>query len=92
MSILSDKHKEIIGNKFSELDEPSQELNLYIYELLTKNGIVVTEELAKSYITKILTVIKDAFNKGMEAQRLLDESIIKDINMGVSIKDIFNIK
>ena len=79
MNDLKDKHKEIIENKFSELNKPLQELNLYFYDLLTKNGIVVTEELAKSGVTKIITIIKDAFNKGMEAQKLFDDAIIENI-------------
>lgn len=76
---MQDKYKEIIENKFSELKKPSEELNLYFYDIFTKNGIVVTEELAKSYLTKIITVIKDAFNKGMEAQKLFDDAVIENI-------------
>lgn len=92
MSNMQDKYKEIIENKFNELTKPSQDLSLYIYDLLKSNGIVVTEELAKSYILKVSLMIKEAFDKGMEAQRLLDDSIIKHINIGVSVKDMFNNK
>ena len=76
---MQDKYKEIIENKFNEISKPSQELNLYVYDLLTKNGIVVTEELAKEYCQKIIHLASLSFDKGMEAQKLFDDTVIENI-------------
>ena len=79
MNNLKDIHKEIIGNKFNELAKHQQEVNLYIYDIFTKNGVKVTDGLAKEYCQKVTDLLRISFDKGMEAQNQIDEEIMKQI-------------
>jgi hypothetical protein len=79
MNDLKDKYKEIIGNKFNELSKHQQEVNLYIYDIFTKNGVKVTEELAKEYCQKVTDLLRISFNKGMESQKQIDDITIQEL-------------